>query len=139
MMIGQDLRERRGARVREHMESENPHDFEVTLGTFDHPRYEIVPTREVFDLKGTHRGPLRDAHVLLIERSTGRSARVRGPRWPPATRPASASRRLDARLWPGSSGSRARPARTPGETARRPSVSAEALSLIHISEPTRPY
>jgi len=36
--------------VREHMESENVHDFDVTLGTFaDHPRYEIVPTGDVFD------------------------------------------------------------------------------------------
>jgi steroid delta-isomerase-like uncharacterized protein len=31
------------------MESENHHDFETTLGTFDHPRYEIVPTGDVFD------------------------------------------------------------------------------------------
>jgi len=92
-----DLREQREALVREHMESENDHDFETTLGTFDHPRYEIVPTGDVFDgadavrgyfeasrtafpdqrnelialhhaddgvivefdLKGTHRGPLR--------------------------------------------------------------------------------
>jgi len=91
------LRDRREALVIEHMESENHHDFEVTLGTFGHPRYEIVPTGEVFDgeeavrryfedsrtafpdqrnelvalhhtdagvivefdLKGTHRGPLR--------------------------------------------------------------------------------
>ncbi|MBA2256054.1 MAG: ester cyclase [Thermoleophilaceae bacterium] len=95
--MSQDLRDRREALVREHMESENHHDFEVTLGTFDHPRYEIVPTGDVFDgeeavrryfedsrtafpdqrnelialhhtdagvivefdLKGTHRGPLR--------------------------------------------------------------------------------
>ena len=93
----QDLSERREALVREHMESENHHDFETTLGTFGHPRYEIVPTGDVFDgeeavrryfedsrtafpdqrnelialhhtdagvivefeLKGTHRGPLR--------------------------------------------------------------------------------
>src|SRR3954452_310350 len=79
------------------MESENRHEFDVTLGTFSHPRYEIVPTGDVydgaeevsryfeetrtafpdqrnelislrhsddaviveFDLKGTHRGPLR--------------------------------------------------------------------------------
>jgi hypothetical protein len=39
----------REALVREHMESENRHEFDVTLGTFDHPRYEIVPTGEVFD------------------------------------------------------------------------------------------
>jgi len=97
MNAGRDLRERREALVREHMESENDHDFEVTLGTFGHPRYEIVPTGDVFDgedavrqyfedtrtafpdqrnelialhhtdpgvivefdLRGTHRGPLR--------------------------------------------------------------------------------
>ena len=43
------LRERREALVREHMESENRHEFDVTLATFDHPRYEIVPTGEVHD------------------------------------------------------------------------------------------
>ena len=91
------LRERREAVVREHMESENEHDFDTTLATFDHPRYEIIPTGDVhdgpaevmayfkesrtafpdqrnelialhhadsaviaeFNLKGTHRGPLR--------------------------------------------------------------------------------
>ena len=31
------------------MESENRHEFDVTLATFDHPRYEIVPTGEVHD------------------------------------------------------------------------------------------
>jgi steroid delta-isomerase-like uncharacterized protein len=45
-----DLRETRERIVREHMESENAHDFDVTLATFaDHPRYEIVPTGEVYD------------------------------------------------------------------------------------------
>ena len=48
-MADQELRERREAIVREHMESENHHDFETTLGTFEHPRYEIVPTGDVFD------------------------------------------------------------------------------------------
>jgi steroid delta-isomerase-like uncharacterized protein len=43
------IRERREALVREHMESENHHDFDTTLGTFEHPRYEIVPTGDVFD------------------------------------------------------------------------------------------
>ena len=43
------LRERREAVVREHMESENRHEFEVTLGTFGHPRYEIIATGEVHD------------------------------------------------------------------------------------------
>jgi steroid delta-isomerase-like uncharacterized protein len=31
------------------MESENRHEFDVTIETFDHPRYEIVPTGEVYD------------------------------------------------------------------------------------------
>jgi steroid delta-isomerase-like uncharacterized protein len=44
-----DLRARREAIVREHMESENRHEFDVTLGTFDHPRYEIIPTGDVYD------------------------------------------------------------------------------------------
>jgi steroid delta-isomerase-like uncharacterized protein len=43
------LHSRRDAVVREHMASENRHDFEVTLATFAHPRYEIVPTGEVYD------------------------------------------------------------------------------------------
>jgi steroid delta-isomerase-like uncharacterized protein len=43
------LRERRLAIVREHMASENTHDFDVTMATFDHPRYEIVPTGDVYD------------------------------------------------------------------------------------------
>jgi steroid delta-isomerase-like uncharacterized protein len=44
-----DLRTRREAVVREHMESENHHDFETTIGTFAHPRYEIVATGDVYD------------------------------------------------------------------------------------------
>ena len=47
--MSESLRERRETLVREHMESENHHDFETTLGTFEHPRYEIVPTGDVFD------------------------------------------------------------------------------------------
>src|SRR6202158_2036537 len=43
------VRARREALVREHMESENHHDFDTTIGTFSHPRYEIVPTGDVYD------------------------------------------------------------------------------------------
>jgi steroid delta-isomerase-like uncharacterized protein len=46
---GLDLRAQRETIVREHMDSENRHEFEVTLETFDHPRYEIVPTGEVYE------------------------------------------------------------------------------------------
>ena len=45
----QGLRERREAIVREHMESENVHEFDRTMATFHHPRYEIIPTGEVYD------------------------------------------------------------------------------------------
>ena len=48
-MADAGLRERREAIVREHMESENVHDFDTTLATFDHPRYEIMPTGDVYD------------------------------------------------------------------------------------------
>jgi steroid delta-isomerase-like uncharacterized protein len=35
--------------VREHMDSENRHEFDATLETFEHPRYEIIPTGDVYD------------------------------------------------------------------------------------------
>jgi len=43
------LRERRLEVVRRHMDSENELDFATTLATFDHPRYELVATGQVFD------------------------------------------------------------------------------------------
>lgn len=49
MTITDELRERREAVVRAHMESENTRDFDATIDTFDHPHYELVPTGEVFD------------------------------------------------------------------------------------------
>ncbi|MGZ5337681.1 MAG: ester cyclase [Solirubrobacterales bacterium] len=48
-LLGPSLRSRREEIVREHMDSENRHEFDGTLETFDHPRYEIVPTGEVHD------------------------------------------------------------------------------------------
>jgi steroid delta-isomerase-like uncharacterized protein len=45
----EDLRARREAVVREHMESENRHDFEATLATFAHPRYELMATGQTYD------------------------------------------------------------------------------------------
>ena len=43
------LRATREQLVREHMESENRHEFDVTLDTFDHPRYELIATGDVYD------------------------------------------------------------------------------------------
>ena len=44
-----ELLERREALVREHMESENRLDFDATIATFGHPRYELIGTDRVFD------------------------------------------------------------------------------------------
>lgn len=44
-----ELRAQREAIVRRHMESENTHDYEVTLATFSHPRYELIATDRVHD------------------------------------------------------------------------------------------
>ena len=43
------LRQRREAVVKEHFESEASQQFDVTLDTFDHPHYEIMATKQVFD------------------------------------------------------------------------------------------
>ncbi len=49
MTVDPALRARREEIVRRHMESENTHELEVTLGTFSHPRYELVATGQVYD------------------------------------------------------------------------------------------
>jgi steroid delta-isomerase-like uncharacterized protein len=43
------LRKKREETVREHMDSENRHDFDATLETFEHPRYELIATGDVYD------------------------------------------------------------------------------------------
>jgi steroid delta-isomerase-like uncharacterized protein len=46
------LREKREKLVIEHMESENRHEFDVTMKTFKHPRYELIATGDVYDGAG---------------------------------------------------------------------------------------
>ena len=49
-MIDDDLRQRRLELIREHMDTEVTQEFDRTLATFNgHPRYEIMPTGQVFD------------------------------------------------------------------------------------------
>jgi steroid delta-isomerase-like uncharacterized protein len=48
-MLTPELRARREEVVREHMESENAHQFDTTIATFGHPRYELVATGDVYD------------------------------------------------------------------------------------------
>jgi steroid delta-isomerase-like uncharacterized protein len=43
------LRRKREALVREHMDSENRHEFDATMETFEHPRYELIATGDVYD------------------------------------------------------------------------------------------
>ncbi|SRR6266511_2336697 len=43
------LRRKRESIVKEHMDSENRHEFDATMATFDHPRYELVATNDVYD------------------------------------------------------------------------------------------
>jgi steroid delta-isomerase-like uncharacterized protein len=49
MAVGDELREKREALVIEHMESENRYEFDVTMETFHHPRYELIGTGETYD------------------------------------------------------------------------------------------
>ena len=49
MTLTPDVRAAREAVVREHMDSENRQDFEATMATFAHPRYELIATGEVHD------------------------------------------------------------------------------------------
>jgi steroid delta-isomerase-like uncharacterized protein len=44
-----EVRAWREAVVLRHMESENQHDFDATLATFSHPRYELIATGQVHD------------------------------------------------------------------------------------------
>lgn len=69
------LTDRRLEVVRRHMQSENELDFATTLATFEHPRYELVATGQVFDgvdeVSGYYRASRasfpdqRNEHVVL--------------------------------------------------------------------------
>jgi steroid delta-isomerase-like uncharacterized protein len=48
-VVTPSLRQKREQLVREHMESENRHEFDATLETFEHPRYELVANDELID------------------------------------------------------------------------------------------
>jgi steroid delta-isomerase-like uncharacterized protein len=49
MGVDEELRRTREELVVEHMETENRHDYDATIATFDHPRYELVGTGDVYD------------------------------------------------------------------------------------------
>jgi steroid delta-isomerase-like uncharacterized protein len=54
------LRAHREALVRRHMERENVHDFDAVIGTFGHPRYELVATGQVHDGEAAVRAYFRE-------------------------------------------------------------------------------
>jgi steroid delta-isomerase-like uncharacterized protein len=47
--------------VRRHMEAENVHDFDAVIGTFQHPRYELVGTGHVHDGEAAVRAYFRES------------------------------------------------------------------------------
>jgi steroid delta-isomerase-like uncharacterized protein len=49
MAASEELRRKREQLVVEHMESENRHEYDATIATFDHPRYELIGTGDVYD------------------------------------------------------------------------------------------
>ena len=65
MPVSAEVRDRREAIVREHMESENRHEFDVTIDTFEHPRYEIVATGEVHDGEEAVRQYFKDTRAAF--------------------------------------------------------------------------
>jgi steroid delta-isomerase-like uncharacterized protein len=59
------LRSRREAIVRRHMESENVHDFDATIGTFSHPRYELIPSGAVHDGEAAVRAYFKETRTAF--------------------------------------------------------------------------
>jgi steroid delta-isomerase-like uncharacterized protein len=63
--IDEELRRLREARCIGHMTAENAHAFDEAIAFFDRPRYEVVPTGEVFD--GAERlGELMHENVIAF-------------------------------------------------------------------------
>ena len=65
MAVSQDVRRRREEIVRRHMESENVHDFDTTIATFHHPRYEIIATDRIFDGEAEVREYFRESRTAF--------------------------------------------------------------------------
>jgi ketosteroid isomerase-like protein len=48
-MDAAQLRKRRDEILALHVDAENRNDVDAVIATFKHPRYELVPTQEIFD------------------------------------------------------------------------------------------
>ena len=64
-MTSAETRAERERIVRQHMESENVHDFATTLATFAHPRYEIIPTDRIYDGRAEVEGYFRESRTAF--------------------------------------------------------------------------
>jgi steroid delta-isomerase-like uncharacterized protein len=60
-----DLRARREAVVREHMEAENVHEFDRVIDTFSHPRYELIATDRIHDGEDAVREYFRETRTAF--------------------------------------------------------------------------
>ena len=49
MIPSAEVRAAREQLVRRHMQAENVHDYEAAIGTFTHPRYELIATDHTHD------------------------------------------------------------------------------------------
>src|SRR6476661_7262852 len=47
------------------MDSENVQDFDTTIDTFEHPRYELIPTGDVFDGEEEVRGYFKESRTAF--------------------------------------------------------------------------
>jgi steroid delta-isomerase-like uncharacterized protein len=65
MTVTKEVRERREAIVRRHMQAENDHDYEGAIATFSHPRYELIATDRVFDGLEEVRQYFRDSRTAF--------------------------------------------------------------------------
>lgn len=64
-MITDDLREHRERLVLDHFHDEVVHDWDATLATFPHPRYELVPTQRVYDGEAAVRSYYKETRVAF--------------------------------------------------------------------------
>jgi hypothetical protein len=56
----EELRSQRDEILKEHVGAENRNDVDAVIATFRHPRYELVPTGEIFDGEAEVRRYYRD-------------------------------------------------------------------------------
>jgi steroid delta-isomerase-like uncharacterized protein len=65
MALDEKTRKTREEIVRRHMESENVHDFDTTMATFSHPRYELIATDRIHDGETAVREYFRDTRTAF--------------------------------------------------------------------------